>query len=247
MMINIAICDDEEIFLYKEQELISKYMERQGYSCNIDLFLSGEAFLEGNDIEKYDIVFLDVSMGELDGMETAKRIRRKNNSVYLVFVTAYITYSTEGYKVDASRYILKNNKMFETAIEESLYAIIQKMGMPSNNHTFSFQEGKMEIKLSDIIYVESNLHKLIFHMSATKKKQYTMYEKLDVIDAEISHAGFCRIHKSYLVNMKYANDIERYKLSLSDGTNLSIAKTRYPVAKEAFAINMGVHDDGIHI
>lgn len=242
-MINIAICDDEEIFLQKENALISEYMIKKGHQFNIDLFLSGKEFLECNNIEQYDIVFLDVSMDEIDGIETAKRIRENNKSVYLVFVTAYITYSTEGYKVDASRYILKNDLMFEMAIEECLYAIMQKMEVLDNKQTFLFQGGKRKLNLSEIVYIESNLHKLIFHMNASKKNQYVMYEKLDVVDATISNSDFCRIHKSYLVNMKYADDIERYNLHLNDGTNLSIAKTRYPVVKEAFVMHKGEYDD----
>ena len=70
-----------------------------------------------------------------------------------------------------------------------------------------------------------------------------MYEKLDVIDAKIGQLGFCRIHKSYLVNMRYAQDIERYKLLLSDGTSLNIAKPRYSRVKEAFAMSKGEYDD----
>lgn len=98
------------------------------------------------------------------------------------------------------------------------------MCIKEETHIF-LSRGEKEIDLSDIVYIESNLHKLIFHMNKTKKMQYSMYEKLDVIDTAIGQAGSCRIHKSYLVNMKYAEDIERYKLILMDGTNLSIAKT----------------------
>ena len=242
-MINIAICDDEELFLQREKEIIYKYMTKKGYNCSIDLFLSGKDYLECDDVEKYDIVFLDVSMDEMNGIETAKRIRKNNQKVNLIFVTAYINYATEGYKVNASRYILKNNKTFELAIEESLYSIIQKIEEVDRKYQFSFVEGNKRINLSKIIYIESNLHRLIFHISNRDKGQFSMYEKLDVIDAKIGQFGFCRIHKSYLVNMRYAQDIERYKLLLSDGTSLNIAKPRYSRVKEAFAMSKGEYDD----
>lgn len=242
-MINIAICDDEELFLQREQDIISKYMGENGYQYNIDQYLSGKQFLESNKADKYDIVFLDVSMDEIDGMETARRIRELSDTVFLVFVSAFIVYSMEGYKVNASRYILKDDKTLDTAIEESLNAIIQKLCILKERYTFSFQEGKKEIDLSNIVYIESNLHKIIFHMNRSKKTQYSMYEKLDVIDATIGQFGFCRIHKSYLVNMKYAEDIERYRLLLVGGIDLSIAKSRYPVVKESFTNRMGGYDD----
>lgn len=238
-MINIAICDDEELFLMREKEIISKYLYVKAYEYCVDTYLNGKQFLESGKADQYDIVFLDISMTEMDGIETAKRIRSISNKVFLVFVTAFIVYSTEGYKVDASRYILKNDKMFDMAIEESLCAIIPKLEISKHKVTFSFIEGKKEINIADIVYVESNLHKLIFYMNTPKRNQYTMYEKLDVIDSVIAQFGFCRIHKSYLVNMKYVDDIERYKMTLSDGAYLSIAKTRYPAVKEAFLMYRG--------
>lgn len=233
-MISIAICDDEDFFVKREEKIISNYLEKHGYQYKIDSFLSGTELLKSNNLEYYNIAFLDVSMEEIDGMETAMRIRENNKNVFLVFVSAYLVYSTEGYKVDASRYILKNNLMLDAAIEESLYATIQKLDTANYKRRFCFQEGKMDINLSDIVYIESNLHKLYFHMNSTNNIRYSMYEKLDVIDAAIEDIGFCRVHKSYLVNMKYVDNIERYQIVLCDGTKFSIAKTRYSYVKKTF-------------
>ena len=128
-------------------------------------------------------------------------------------------------------------------MEESLDSIIRKMKVSENKRIFSFREGKREIDLSDIIYIESNLHKLIFHMNTPTNSRYSLYGKLDVIDAEIRKAGFCRIHKSYLVNMRYVASMERYKACLQDGTKLSIARPRYSVMKEAYLMQKGEYDD----
>ena len=242
-MIKIAICDDDEIFLQQEKKIIQNFFLKYPHEYNVDLYTSGKDFLKAEELNTYDIVFLDISMDEIDGLETAKCIRTNNQKVYLVFVTAYITYSTEGYKVDACRYILKNNMLLEAAMEESLYSIIQKMKVKGNKRIFMFQEGKREIDLSEIIYIESNLHKLNFYMNVAKNSQYSLYGKLDAIETEIGKAGFCRIHKSYLVNMKYVENMERYYISLKDGTKLSIAKPRYPIVKEAFLVRKGDYDD----
>lgn len=81
-------------------------------------------------------------MEEIDGMETARRIREFSSTVFLIFVSAFIVYSMEGYKVNASRYILKDDKTLDTAIEESLNAIIKNICALKKKHTFFFQEGK---------------------------------------------------------------------------------------------------------
>ena len=96
-----------------------------------------------------------------------------------------------------------------------------------HKHTFEFREGKVTVFFEDILYVESNLHKLIFHMAGNLDRKYTMYEKLDSIEELLHDAGFCRIHKSCLVNLRYVEHVERYKAGLQNGSSLAISKSRY--------------------
>ena len=80
-MIHIAVCDDEEYFCKREREIISDYMKKRNVSCVIDFFLSGREFLENGNTDRYQIVFLDVSMEGLDGIETAKIMRDFNREI----------------------------------------------------------------------------------------------------------------------------------------------------------------------
>ena len=79
-MIHIAICDDEDGFLFLEQKLVSTYMKNHDYQYRVDTFSSGIDFLQSNEnIENFDIIFLDINMDELDGIETAKKIRESGS------------------------------------------------------------------------------------------------------------------------------------------------------------------------
>lgn len=239
-MFCIAICDDEEYFRIREKQLILNYMANKTYRCKIDMFNSGKEILNlKKAVSQYDIIFLDVNMEEIDGIETAKEIRKMTNDVYIVFVTAFINYALEGYKVDAVRYLLKDDECLEKAINECLDTILQKMDYEEHKMVFEFQEGKKGIYLEDIIYIESNLHKLIFHMAGKDAVKYTMYAKLDDISESLQGTGFCRIHKSYLVNFKYVESVERYKAELLDGQSLSISKARYLETKNEFVCYRG--------
>lgn len=239
-MFYIAVCDDEEYFRTREEQLIIKYMEAKGYHYKIEIFDLGSELLNlGNAISKFDMIFLDINMKEIDGIETAKRIRRVTKDTYIVFVTAFVTYALEGYKVDAVRYLLKEDEYLEKAIYECLNTIVYKMNYEEYKHTFEFQEGIVELYYEDILYVESNLHKLIFHMVTNDTDRYTTYEKLDIIDELLREAGFCRIHKSYLVNLKYVESIERYKVRLSNGDCLGISKSRYLDVRNEFVCYRG--------
>lgn len=239
-MYYIAICDDEEYFLCKEKALIAHYMQKNKHQCEIDIFSSGKELLEqGNNLAEYDMIFLDVCMNEMDGIETAKRIRNLTKNVYIAFVTAFVDYSLEGYKVDATRYILKDKDCLEKTMTECLDTILFKMNYTSEKKVFEFQEGSIQIFLDDILYIESKLHKLIFHIYKNEYLDYNMYEKLDIIDEMLNEFGFCRIHKSYLVNLKYINDIERYRVKLYNNRYLNIAKPRYQEVKKEFIVYIG--------
>lgn len=112
-MFRIAICDDEKIFRDDLKEILIRYMTDRGIMLEIDTFSSGKEFVElGIEMVKYKIVFLDINMDELDGIMTAKKIRENSKDMFIVFVTAFVNYTIEGYKVDAVRYILKDNKIW---------------------------------------------------------------------------------------------------------------------------------------
>ena len=114
-MLSIAICDDEEYFRITEKQLILKYMAGKNCECMIDMYESGKELLAlRSAISQYNIIFLDVNMEEIDGIETAKEIRKITKDVFIVFVTAFITYALEGYKVDAVRYLIKDHESFST-------------------------------------------------------------------------------------------------------------------------------------
>lgn len=240
MMLKIAICDDEEYFLEQEKECISQYMNRLGYQFRIDTFASGVEFMMvGDRISRYDIIFLDINMEKMDGLETARKIREYTKAAYIVFVTAFITYSLEGYKVDAVRYILKDNDSLKKAIKECLDAIVDKMQYVENKCVFDFQEGRKTLFLDEILYIESNLHKLQFHLTGHKSAQYTMYGRLDNIDEMLHNFNFCRVHKSYLVNLKYMEKVERYLARLSTGDTVSISQPKYNDVREQFIYYKG--------
>lgn len=239
-MLSIAICDDEEYFRMREKQLILRYMTERDCKCTIDMFESGIKLLQVKEsLSQYDIIFLDVNMEEMDGIETARKIRKIAGDVYIVFVTAFITYAPEGYKVNAMRYLLKDDESLENAINECLETILQKMLFEIDKMVFEFQEGKKRICLEDIVYIESNLHKLVFYMSGEDTVKYTIYAKLDDMDELLKDKGFCRIHKSYLVNLKYIESMERYKAILSGGQTLAISKARYLDTREEFAYYRG--------
>jgi DNA-binding LytR/AlgR family response regulator len=240
-MLKIAICDDEKYFREELKGILSKYLDKNGIGYSIDLFDSGKEFsLLGIEMLKYDIVFLDINMDQMDGIETARMIRSQSNDIFIVFVTAFIDYTIEGYKVDAVRYILKNNNTLAPAIEECMDAIREKMSYEVAMKEFEFCEGLRSVSLEHILYIESNLHKLTFYIMEESIKQYTIYKTLDELEKDLSDAGFLRVHQSFLVNIKHISKAVRYSLTMDNGVEIGIAKARFKDVQKAVVEYKGV-------
>lgn len=239
-MFRIAVCDDESYFRKHIREVLAEYMEEKGILYEIDEFESGKEFINlGIEIARYKVVFLDINMEELDGMETAQKIREVNRDIYIVFVTAFINYTLEGYKVDAVRYILKNNVNFPELLFECMDAINAKMNYEVKRKSFNFNEGTKNIPIDRLLYIESRLHKLEFYVMEENLNKYTMYRKLDILEDELKGYDFLRIHQSYLVNLKHISKVSRYEALLDNGVKLEIPKVRYKFVEEAVVAYRG--------
>lgn len=239
-MFRIAICDDESFFAEELKELISGYMMEKGLVFEIDTYSSGEALVKlGIEVVRYTAVFLDINMEKIDGIKAAEKIREVSREVFIVFVTAYVNYSLEGYRLDAVRYLLKSNANFQSTVNECMNAIMEKLNYSVAKREFDFKEGTKEVSLERLLYIESNLHKLEFHIMEDDMKIYTMYEMLNALEDRLAANDFVRIHQSYLVNIKHIKSVVRYQLILTNGVKLAIPKARYTYVKELFISYQG--------
>lgn len=246
-MLQVAICDDEQFYREKIQNLLIQYFQQRNLEYAIHLYPSGEEFLSQRENSvKYDIIFMDISMKKLDGIQTASQIRSFHSDTQLVFVTAFIDYALEGYKVNAVRYIMKDT--LDTAITECMDAILQKMQLAQV--TFPFTNGDATLYTDNILYIESRKHKSYFYymqsnVTNTNAVQagimtYQIYEKLDIIEQKLSDYGFLRIHKSYLVNMKHIRKLSNYTAFLDTGEELPVPRLRYQTVREQFVTYKGI-------
>lgn len=234
-MITIAICDDERPFQKALEKMVSLSMNRRNIDHQIVTFDNGRGLVEYcKDLEQNAIIFLDLNMGEENGLETGKMICELSPEIYIVIVTAYVEYSVDGYKVNPIRYLIKGDKNFDQSLEECIDAVLKKMNYGVKKIVFKFKEGEKELPVDNIIYIESDLHTINFYVSRCKKRKYTMTSTLNEIEKKMEGCGFLRIHQSFLVNLKHVKNIRTYVAEMDDGTELSIPRTKYRVVKEAY-------------
>lgn len=133
----------------------------------------------------------------------------------------------EGYKVDAFRFLLKSNSNMQRHITECMDAIRKKMEYDVIWKDFEFHEGKKKLSMDCLLYIESNLHKLLFYVMEDEILTYTLNDTLNHVERSIDSKHFLRCHQSFLVNMKYIKKINRYEVILYNNKSLPIPKARY--------------------
>lgn len=239
-MLKIAICDDEKIFAEKIKELLEVYLDSKHIAREINIYTSGIDFVAlGENVMEYDIAFLDIDMKDMNGIQTADKIRVYSQDIYIAFVTAYINYAPEGYRCNAVRYILKNSNQLTASIYECMDAILDKISSSHKTKTIDFCGGSCEVLVNQIMYIESNKHKLLFHINGKDPEDYSIYSTLNDVEKEYIEADFLRVHQSYMVNMKYISKLVRYYVILENGERISIPKGRYREVADSYIAYRG--------
>ena len=226
----IAICDDEAV----QQELLRKYLEewtgKNGEVLETELFSSGESFLFAWDDDRdFDLLILDIEMGQLNGMELARKIRRQDEDIPILFVTGYEKYMAQGYEVAALHYLMKpllKEKLFEVLDK------IKKRGKNEEKQFFQTDKGPVSLPLSKIWYVEARAHQCILY---TEGEEYTLYSGISEMAQLLGgHREFVRCHRSYLVNVQHILAVVKSELILDDKRRLPVSRNSEKAVNRAF-------------
>ena len=232
---NIIICDDCQEDRQLLNNLIREYEKKNREKFYITEYDKGSTLCkDAEELQNSQLIFLDINMEEQDGLKSAIKIKELYPDIYIVLVTAYMSYSLEGYKVKASRFLLKDD--LEHTLKECMDSLIGELHKKDYYVEFSFVEGQVRLQTDDIIYIETARHKNVFY---TKKQTYTIYKKMDEIEEELVAFGFVRVHQSFLVNMRYIEKISSYVLRLITGKEISVPKSRYQEVKRRYALYKG--------
>ncbi len=219
-MIHIAVCDDNLNDLKKLTQLV-----KQSPLTSITLHEFNDPNQCLTSIQngmRYDFFLLDILMNEDNGIDIAKVIRETHHDAPLFFITSTIEFALQGYEVNASRYYLK--PIEEERFLHDLNMTLKQIEKSKNACiTINNQEGLTKIQLSDIYYIESMLRTIIIH---TKTHQYQMIGKISELEEQLKDEDFVRVHKSFLVNLKYIKNIFKDTITLDNNMTILLSKHR---------------------
>lgn len=201
-MIRIAICDDEKHFVNKLSEILVTYGETIEEIIVINEFYDGRMLVEKYDC-KYDIIFLDIKMPYIDGVKVAEQIRLKDPNVTIIFLTSLMGRAVDGYKVQASNFLIKPVSKSKVTREIDQW-LDKNRQMKQDAILVENANGQFRIPISSLRYVETFNRNLLLH---TESKNVVSYKKLKDVKEQLKDSGFAQSHKGYLINLSYVDTI----------------------------------------
>lgn len=219
-MLRIGICDDAAQLRFTLQAQLTRILQAHGTECEFFAFSSGEGLLQW--LEKHagelDLVFLDIELSGMDGMDTARQLQQQPNAPLLAFVTSYADYVFDGYAYGALGYVIKPPK--DSQLEEiCLRASALLCQQAPQYYICRNRDGFYRIAKDSILYFYSD-RRLV--TCVTTAREYTFYARLDAVAQELGE-GFIRIHQRYLVR---ANAVERV-----EGNMVYLSQVSLPVSR----------------
>lgn len=203
-MVKIGICDDEPEMRKPLRQILEQVLQLQGVEYLISESESGEELTAGISCLDIDILFLDIEMRSLDGIETAKLLRRKGMKGIIIFVTAYPDFVFQGYEVHAFHYILKPYR--KEKIEEVLRRALHELDLSKERYFVIEQKARViRIPLSQTIAFKSDRRKV---EALLEEDFVAFYGRIDEVCRELPSC-FIRIHNRYIVNLNYVTTLER--------------------------------------
>lgn len=231
MLVRVAIVEDE----IELHDYYGKMIEAWGNARNIRVITTfienAEEYLFKYDRQNiFDIIFLDVYMKDMNGMELAHEIRKFDRNVQIVFLTGNAEYVFEGYEIGAVRYLIK--PVEENALAKALDACMEKLGSGREDYlTIKYQGENLRLSRSEIVYVKVDGHYL---QMRTTDKVYEWKTSLKEMMDKLDPARFVMANRSTVVNLEFVNKITREECILENGETILVSRGAYGSLNDAF-------------
>ncbi|MCR6515732.1 MAG: LytR/AlgR family response regulator transcription factor [Clostridium chrysemydis] len=221
----ILICDDERDMIDKYKIRLEEIGKKFSVKIETLYYASGEFMLISREewINQVSIIYLDIQINSLSGIDLAKRIRDLGYDGEIVFFARSKNFAYEAYEVFPTSYILKN-QLYDESFEKIFYKCLTNIEkQDEENFILKYGQGSVIIPLKDINYFEIN--KKLVTLNYLDNKMETFYSNLNTLEEKLKRKGFLRIHRSYLVNTDKIYKFTGNNITLNCGINIPIGRT----------------------
>lgn len=226
MALRIAICEDEPIELRNLHKKLVEHLKKREMPVEFALFEKSSCLLSDPNLNQYDVVFLDIDMPDIDGIEVANRLRENSPRVVIIFVTNRDDLVFQAIKHMPFRFLRKCE--LDTELTETINALQHKIA--SEYLTIELPSGKRSVivEIKDVICFTSIKHSVY---AVLPKERFLVSSTMKILEDAYAQSGFIRIHSSYLVNYKHIYTINRDGVTLENGDVLPISRHRIAEAR----------------
>lgn len=225
--LRIAICEDEPIELRVLTKKLEELFEQRETKVEIIAYQEGSQLLIDPQLSRFDVVFLDIDMPEVSGIELAERLRENSPKVVIIFVTNRDDLVYESIKYTPFRFIRKNN--LEEELPETIDALQHKMSVDKFQIELPTSWETIVVNIEDIVCFTSIKHHVY---AVVGKEKYQIQATMKALEATYGSLGFVRVHLSYLINYRHIFSISREGVSLDNGDRLPISRYRLIEARK---------------
>lgn len=231
-MINVAIVDDDNNICVELENILIEYLKKYYLKFNIDIFYTGQEFIKYLENENiYDIVFLDIEIGNLTGIDVGKYIREKlqNEIVKIVYISSHINYAMKLFKLRPIDFLVKpidNDELINI-----MHILLNLINIQYEYFEFNLDFNKCRVYLKDIIYFTTLKGSKKIYLK-TINKEYLFYGKIKEIYSSLERYRFMLPHNSYVINYDYIKNIKFDKIILLNEEEVPVSKYKVKNIKE---------------
>lgn len=220
----IAVCDDDDIILSRSRELIQDYCTKNQIKCSISLFPNANELLwDIDDYGIYDILYLDIEICNINGIDVARSIRRCYPECIIIFISSHSRYYHAAF--DVQPFYFLDKPLIEKEFVNVFKRAVERLSRYPQSITFSNKRIYYSVDISRILYFESDRRIVKVVCS---DRTYNFYGKLSNIEKELGSSSyfFFRIHRSYLINIHYIKEFSRTYLIMANGIRVSVSQDK---------------------
>lgn len=219
MQYKIAAIDDNSADTQYVATLVTRWADSAGHVAHISHFPSAEAFLFQYEEEQgFDILLLDIEMGEMNGVELARKVRQTNDAVQIVFITGYPDFIAQGYEVAALHYLMK--PVSGEKLNEVLDRAVANLEKAERRLCVTYDRSTEFVPFSQILYIEAQKQYVLIH---TCDETYRMKQSFVKVLEELDEF-FYKCQRSFAVNLSYVKRIQSNSVLLKNGEEIPISR-----------------------